>query len=146
MSKKRGATFKRVDPIARLLRNTTLAADQQRDIGIAYHASLQAMLNGHGTEQAWCTLSCSINNTLILAEYGHCAGAIPTIKLAQDALMRARGRAARTQKWAFDGDGARVIMAALNIHDEQLSRATRAQVTDALREVHRRVENDEVTA
>ena len=144
--KKRGATFKSVDPIARLLRNTTLAADQQRDIGIAYHASLSAMANGHGTEQAWCTLACAVNLTLILSENGYCAGAIPTIKLAQDGLMRARLRAANLGKWGLDGDALQALRSAVLIHDEQISLATRLQVSEALREVHKRVEEDQVLA
>jgi len=64
-----------------------------------------------------------------------------TIKLAQDALIRVRERAGRTGKWAMDGEGIRVILAAVNIHDEQISRATRGQVTAALIEVNRRIES-----
>lgn len=67
-----------------------------------------------------------------------------TIKLAQEALLRVRERATRTGKWAFDGDGIRVILAAVNIHDEQISRVTRKQITNALNEVRRRIDLDEV--
>lgn len=127
------------DPSAWITKRTPLANDQQRDLGIAYRASLQAMLRGHGTEQAWSTLACSFNIALLLAEQGISANTIETIKLAQDALLRSRERALRTKTWAFDGDGARIVMAAANIHDEQLECAPRGHIVTAIKEVHRRI-------
>jgi hypothetical protein len=134
---------KELDPMGWISKRTAIAADQQRDLGIAYHVSLQAMLSGHGTEESWSTVTCSLNIALILAEQGFCAGAIPTIKLAQEAMLRSQERALRTGKWAFDGTGMQSVMAALNIHDEQIARASRAQISGALREVHRRIESNE---
>ena len=134
------------DPMSWIAKRTPLASDQQRDIGIAYHASLQAMLRGMGNEQAWSTLACSINTTLLLCERGYCAGAIATIKLAQQALMLSRLRAAKLHRWGFSGDEARLVMSACNIHDEQLSRCTRDDIAASLREVHRRIEMEEVLA
>lgn len=134
---------KPLDPMACITRRMPLPDDQQRDLGIAYHISLNALLTGHGTEQAWATLACTLNVSLILSECGIDASALQAIKLAQEALLRVRERAQRTGKWALDGDGIRVILAAVNIHDEQISRATRRQVTEAIREVHRRVEEGE---
>ena len=132
------------DPMAWITKSTPLANDQQRDLGIAYHVSLQAMLRGSGTEQAWSTLACTLNIALILCEQGIVAAAMPTIKLAQEALLRARERAQRTNKWAFDGEGVRIIQSAVVIHDEQIEFATRGQIVAALEEVHRRVMIGEV--
>ena len=132
------------DPMACVTKRMPLATDQTRDLGLAYHLALQALLNGNGTEQTWSTLACSINIALLLSEQGIEASAIQTIKLAQEALLRVRERATRTGKWAFDGDGIRVILAAVNIHDEQISRVTRKQITNALNEVRRRIDLDEV--
>ena len=132
------------DPMACMTRRMPLADDQTRDLGLAYHLALQALLNGNGTEQTWSTLACSINIALLLSECGIEAAAIPTIKIAQEALLRVRDRAQRTGKWAFDGEGIRVILAAVNIHDEQVGIATRKQITDALHEVHRRIDIGEV--
>lgn len=135
---RRNKPHRRIDPMFYITRHIPLRSDQQIDIGIAYHASLQALLTGHGTEQTWSTLACALNTALLLSEYGICAPAIQTIKLAQEAMLRARERAVRTGKWALDGDGIRVLQAALNIHDEQISRTTRDKITAALNEVHRR--------
>jgi hypothetical protein len=123
-----------------------LGHDQARDLILAYRVSLQAVLRGNGTEQAWSTLACSFHIALLLAEYGISANSIETIKLAQTALMRARERAERTGKWLFDGDGARVILATANIHDDQLDIATKDQIVKALVEVNRRVTEGEVFA
>lgn len=132
------------DPMACITKRMPLADDQTRDLGIAYHVSLQAMLSGRGSEQAWSTVACTLNIAMLLAEDGVEAAALPTILIAQEALLRVRERAQRTSKWAFDGDGIRVILAAINIHDEQISRATRGQITAALEELHRRVMIGEV--
>lgn len=136
---RRNKPHRRIDPMACITRRMPLRDDQQIDIGIAYHASLQALLTGHGTEQTWSTLACALNTALLLSEYGVCAPATQTIKLAQESLLRARERAGRTGKWALDGDGIRTLQAALNIHDEQISRTTRDKITAALHEVHKRV-------
>ena len=142
--RKQGANFKRIDPAAWITRRTPLASDQQRDIGIAYHASLQAILRGHGNEQAWCTLSCSLNIALMLCEQGFSAGHIDDIRHAQQAMITCRGRAEIHNKYVFTGDEARLVMAACTIHDEQISRASKGQVAEAIREVHRRVEAGEI--
>ena len=125
-------------------RGTRLADDQKRDLGIVYHVSLAAMLGRYGTEQAWSTLACALNISILLCEYGVSASSIQQIKLAQDALMRSYERAQRTGRWALDGEGIRILQAALLIHDEQISRSTRDQIIRAIAEVHKRVENGEV--
>ncbi len=127
------------DPMAWINKAMPLAGDQQRDIGIAYRASLQAMLRGYGTEQTWSTVSCALNIALILAEEGVLPHAMGTIKESQEALLRSHTRAAKFKTWAFDGSGIKATLAATNLHDEQLKIATRSQVIKALNEVKRRV-------
>lgn len=134
------------DPMEWILKRTPLRADQQTDIGLAYHLSLSAMTKGHGTEEAWSTLACAINTALVLAEQGNLAAAEPEIKLAQAALVRSRERAQRTGKWAFDGDGMRDVMRAFALHDQQVESTTKGAISSALNEVYRRVKIGEVFA
>lgn len=141
---RKGLRRKAVDPMAWIAKRTPLADDQSRDLAIAFRIALQAMLCGHGTEQAWSTLACALNVALIMSESNDSA-VTDTIKAAQDALMRSRERAQRTGKWAFDGEGSVVIKKAFELHEKQLEGAcTRGQITQALREVHRRIEIGEV--
>lgn len=133
-----------LDPMAAIARRMPLADDQKTDLGIAYRMQLQMMLRGAGTEESWATLACSMNIALMLCEQHICGGAIETIKLAQDALLSSKARSFRTQKWAFSGDEARIVMRACSIHDEQLEFATKSQVTKALQEVHQRIGAGEV--
>jgi hypothetical protein len=121
-----------------------LASDQQRDICIAYHACLQSILRGHGTDQAWHTLACSLNIAMMLCEQGFNAGKLDTIKQAQQAMLNCRARAARHGSYGFTGDEARLLMEACNAHDEQIATASKAQVSNALRDLHRRIEAGEV--
>ena len=121
-----------------------LADDQQRDIGIAYHASLASILRGHGTEQTWSTLSVALNIAIMLTEQGFCAGQTETIRTAQNAMTACRARAERHNKYGFTGDEARAVMAACNIHDEQINLASKDQITQAIRTVHQRIHAGEI--
>lgn len=134
---------KGIEITALLDKGIPLDTKQKRDLGSAYHLSLTALMRGYGDEQSWSTVVCSINIAMLLCEQGICAAAMPTIKLAQEAMLRSRARANRTGKWALDGEGIRVIQAALNIHDEQNSCASKWQISTALRELNRRIEEGE---
>lgn len=134
------------DPMAYIVKRMPLDVDQQRDLGIAYHVSLQAMLRGSGTEQAWSTLACTLNIAMLLCEQGIAPSYLHTIQLAQAALVTSRERAQSKERWAFSGDEARVVMRACAIHDEQIEFATRGQIVTAIEEVHRRVSTGEVMA
>lgn len=92
------------------------------------------------------TLACSMNVAMLLAERGNKAGNLPCIQTAQDALMSCKARADRMGRWAFSGDEMNEVMRAVAIHDEQIETTTRAEITEALREVHRRVTMGEVLA
>lgn len=144
--RKHGATFKRRDPAAWINKRMPLPEDQQRDIGIAYRASLQAMLRGHGTEQTWSTLAVSLNIALMLCQQGFHAGKIAVIRRAQEAMITCRNRADVHNRYGFTGDEARAVMTACNIHDEQTAMASKDQISTAIREVHRMVQNGEVFA
>lgn len=120
-----------------------LADDQTRDLGVAYHMALAAMLGGYGTEQAWSTLACAINIALLLAEAGVHPGhtkaqALQIIQDAQAGLMRAGHRGNDHQQWSLGRD-AFVLQCAFALHDQQLSDASKGQIVCALEEVHRRI-------
>ena len=123
-----------------------LQSDQTRDLGIAYRASLQALITGYGTEQAWSTLAVTINLALLLAEAGLQQTALPALILAQKALISAKARTPRTNRWGFTGDELTLIKSALIIHDEQIASSTPRQIKTALDEIHQRITDGEVMA
>ena len=127
---------------------TLLAADQTRDIGLAYRLALQSLLSDRGSEQDWSTLACALNVALLLAEDGICAEAEPIIKLAQEAAMNVRRQALANGEWRINlpYHQKQSIFAAINAHDEQCATCTKGQVMQALNEVLRRVEIGEVMA
>ena len=136
------------DPMGCINKRMKLPADQSRDLGIAYHVALDALMSEHANESAWSTLACSINVALLLAEQNIYAEAEPIIKVAQEALMRIKARAEATNDWRMNlaYHHKQAILAAFNAHDLQCSMCTKAQLSDALREVHRRVSIGEVFA
>lgn len=132
------------DPRSWIVRRMPLENDQQASLGIAYRASLDALLSGKGDEQAWSTLACALNIALILCERGLGEEFTHTIKYAQNGLINCRERAARFNNWSFNADEARTILKAFAIHDEQIRLATKKEIVFSLDEVRRRIEQNEV--
>ena len=104
------------------------------------------MMGNHASESAWSVLACSLNIALLLAEQGINADAEPIIKLAQEALMQVRRHALAGNGWRINLSHhlKQAIMAAVCAHDEQCSQCTKGQISEALHEVHRRIEIGEV--
>jgi hypothetical protein len=105
---------------------------------LAYWLSFQAMLNAPN-EESWHALACALNIALILSERGFGADYEEDIKLGQEALMRALGRHRLTGSWALDGAGIVTVRRAIEVHDQQMCIADRAEIRKAINEVHRRV-------
>lgn len=122
-----------------------LAADQQRDLGLAYHLSFEAMLRG-GAEEAWHALAATLNIALILCERGFGVEFEGEIKAAMRALMRTKYRQQETGSWALDGDGITAMRRALEIHDAQIEFAERGEIRAAINEVYARVMAGDVYA
>jgi hypothetical protein len=66
--------------------------------------------------------------------------------MAQEALMRIQKGALKNGKWQINlpYHQKQAIFAAVNVHDLQCSVCTKSQLSDALNEVHRRIEIGEV--
>ncbi|CAH1387058.1 hypothetical protein [Candidatus Nitrotoga sp. M5] len=126
-----------------LLNQCTMAPldeTQLRDLGLAYLGALRGMATGHGTQQLWGTLACSINVAMVLAENGVRPQGLAVIQQGQDALLRIKAHAQQSGVWTL-GIHAFALDCAFKFHNEQLKEAGRAQIITALAEVHRRVDN-----
>jgi hypothetical protein len=143
--KKRYNPRKAINRAVSIVEASPLTGEQQRDLGLAYHLSFQAMLNG-GTEEAWHALAATCNIALILCERGFGAEFENEIKAGMRALMRTKYRQRQTGSWAMDGEGISAMRTALEIHDAQVEIAERAEIRRALNEVYRRVEAGETYA
>lgn len=111
---------------------------QLRDLGLAYLGALRGMTTGHGTEQLWSTLACSINVAMVLAEMGVMPQGLQVINLGQAALLRVKAHAQQSGEWTL-GVHAFALECAFKFHNQQLKEAGKGQIITALDEVHRRV-------
>ena len=121
-----------------------IPAEHATDLLIAYWLAFDQMLTGASSEETWCTVVCSLNVALILAERGTGTEYEPYIIRALEGAFRASVRARRTNTWRFDGEAITDIRQALEVHDEQVKAASKAQMRDALMEVHRRINKGNV--
>lgn len=121
-----------------------LREDQTTDLGLAYWLSMQNLLTGDANEEAWSCVVCALNIGMALSENGIGADAEPWLVKALDGAFRAKIRSARTGNFRFDGEAITAITDALHAHDEQMKLATRAEVTEAMNLVRRRIDEGHV--
>lgn len=100
--------------------------------------ALRGMTTGHGNEQQWSTLACSINVAMVLAELGVMPQGLQVIQDGQDALLRVRSHAQSNGEWRL-GIHAFPIECAFRLHNQQIKEAGKGQIITAIEEVHRRV-------
>lgn len=141
MKKRANKKHKPLDPRGWIVSRMPLSQDQTDDLEMAYRMALQAMLTGHGDEQAFCTVAASLNIALLMCERGIYAEEIETIKTAIDALVSCRYRANRTGKWAYSGEEMKAVKAAVAVHDLQCEIATKRQASMAILGVRDRIES-----
>ncbi len=117
---------------------------QLTDLGVAYWLSLENLRTGAATEEAWFCVVCALNVGLALSEAGIGDEYEPALVLALDGAFRAKIRSAKSGTFRLDGEAMTDITAALQIHDSQMELATRAEVTEAMRTVYRRIKEGNV--
>lgn len=118
--------------------------DQISDLALAFRLAFANMLNGHADEQNWSTIVCSLNIGLIMAEKGIGQEYEPQFNIALEGAFRAKIRGDRTGAWGFDGPAIQAIKEAFSIHEAQIELATKAQILDAMHEVHRRIDEGNI--
>lgn len=121
-----------------------LNAEQLADLGLAYWLSLEQLRTGDASEEAWSCMVCALNVGLVLAELGVGAEYEEDLVLALDGAFRAKVRSAKTGTFRLDGEAMRDIEHGLSVHDAQMEAATRAQVTEAMRTVRKRIDQGNV--
>lgn len=127
---------------AQLLRNEdqrSIPANDQDDMQLAYRLAFNIMRTGKSSEETWCTVTVSLNVALVLSERGYGNGYESYIVKALEGAFRAQQRAQRTGLWRYDGPAINDIELVLELHDEQIKLATKAELREALLEVRRRV-------
>ena len=102
--------------------------------------SLQALLTGEATEEAWSCVVCSVNVAMALSEIGIADNCTDEFAAALEGLFRAKVRSVKSGSFRLDGDAIQDVKLALSLHDQQMLVAERRQVVAALRTVRDRVE------
>lgn len=120
-----------------------MAIDKQQDVSLVAHQSLTALTQGQGTEFDAEALAVAMNLSMLLAELDVGKEYLPIAIAGQEAVVRCQARAAKAGKWGLDGPAIAAIEQALELHDQQVEIATQAQMSAAVREMHRRAANPE---
>jgi len=120
-----------------------LGAGQLIDLGVAYHDAMLRITTGTGTDEHASTLGCCSNVAMVLAERGWGDESnLDTIREAQAHLVTLRRRGATTGRYVLTGPGITALNDMLTLHDQQLAAddLSQADLAEALREVHRRLD------
>lgn len=132
------------NPVWRALNAKPISTPEQVDLALAARSAFDDITHGRGAEDHIHTLACVANVSLVLSERGYGPECEDKIKDAQQALMRLKERQARTSRIGFDGPGAQCTRDLLDIHEQQIEHAGRAEVSAALLEVHNRMNSGHV--
>lgn len=117
-----------------------LRDEQLSDLGLAYWLSFDNLRAGDANEESWSCVVCALNVSLVMCEKGIGAEHEQALVTALDGAFRAKVRSARTGNFRLDGDGLRDVETGLQIHDQQMAIATRAEISDAMHTVRARIE------
>lgn len=132
------------NPIFRALARNPMTQSQQTDLALASRIAFEATRRGEASEADRDTLACMINVSLVLAERHCTAVEVEVVKLAQEALLRADGRALEGRHWGLDGQGLQAIVAILDMHEQQIALVGREAVAGAELEVRARMQRGQV--
>ena len=118
--------------------------DKQVDLKLAAEVAFESIQKGSATAADRDTLACIVNVAMVMAET-HCSqGDLAIAIQAQEAMLRADGRALLGKGWNFDGEGRQQIKAALDMHDQQIEQLGRSAVIEALLEMQSRNDKGQV--
>lgn len=126
------------NPVFRAFGGAPMTPGQQTDLALAARIAFDSVRKGQCTEADRDTLACMVNVAMVLAER-HCSQAeLDAALAAQEAMLRADGRAQQGMRWMFDGTGLAAFTRILDVHEQQVALLGRAEVTAAVLEVGER--------
>lgn len=138
------ATLLARNPVFRALGRSPMAQAMQVDIALAARIAFEVIQRGQPGEADRDTLACMVNVVMVLAEK-HCSQAeLDAALAAQQALLRADGRALEGKRWNLDGEGRRALLEVLDIHEQQIAALGQTAITDAILEVRDRMQAGQV--
>jgi hypothetical protein len=108
------------------------------EISVSAYLALEAMMRGHGNEDHYHNLACSLNYALVLCELGVGAEYIDIPQRARRGLVEAQARGAKTGRWGLSGPSIGDIRMMLELHDQQLELVTQGQLREAQKIIHER--------
>lgn len=132
------------NPVWRALNARPMTQPEQVDLALAARSAFDDITHGRGMAEHLDTLACAANVSLVLAERGYGPECEDKIKDAQLALVRVKQRQAQGKHIGVDGPGASALRDLMDIHEQQIHHAGRAEVSNALLEVHRRATSGHV--
>ena len=120
------------NPVFRALGRKPMESNRQTDLALAARIAFDSVQRGTAVDADRDTLVCMVNVGMVLAGK-HCGpDDLDAMLAAQDALLRADARQAQGKHWNFDGEGRIAILAALDLHEQQIAALGQAYITDAL--------------
>lgn len=120
------------NPVFRAVGRRPMEASRQTDLALAARMAFESVQRGTANDADRDTLVCMVNVAMVLASKHLSAADLDDQLAAQDALLRADGRALTGKAWNFDGEGRRAMLVAIDAHEQQIALLGQALVTDAL--------------
>ena len=120
------------NPVFRAVGRQPMSCTKQVDLALAARIAFDSVQRGKANDADRDTLICMANVAMVLASKHLSAADVDDQLAAQDALLRADGRALSGKAWNFDGEGRTAMLVAIRAYEQQIAQLGQAYVTDAL--------------
>lgn len=130
------------DPVGWLLEDMSLIyKDEQIRILAINHNALAELVHGRGTQYHWDVVTGALNTAIVLDEQCYESANFEPLNAALQAHCRCGVRKKKYGRFGYSGQDLSAVNYALEIHDEQMKRATFREIDRAIVETARRAKD-----
>ena len=120
------------NPVWRAFATKPVSEENQTTIGLAGRKALYALSNGLGKFENFNELAVTAHSAIVLAEVGYGSDLIDDFNNALKAILICRLRALQGEEYAFNAQDAEVVAVLLDLHEQQVQLAGKADLANAL--------------
>jgi hypothetical protein len=120
------------NPVWRAFAAKPVSEETQITIVLAGRKALYALSNGHGQFEDFNELAVTAHSAIVLAEAGYGADLMSDFTQALEIILMCRLRALQGQEYSFDKKESQAVNGLLELHEQQVQLAGKAELAAAI--------------
>jgi len=126
------------NPVWRAFASKPVSEETQTTIGLAGRKALYALTNGLGKFEDFNELAVTAHSAIVLADAGYGPDLMEDFNSALKTILMCRLRALQGEEYSFNGQDAQVVGVLLDLHEQQVQLAGKAELANAVVEGYSR--------